>query len=125
MGKHWNRLKRSLSRRWREWRLPAGYARLGTRYGGWWINTRRIGREPLLIDCGLGVDISFPVAFLERFPGVVHQKVEDGPGLPLGRSFGVKLWPTLVFLRDGRVLAQVSRPDDDQVLEGLIAITAP
>lgn len=67
MGKHWNRLKRSLSRRWREWRLPAGYERLGTRYGGWWIDTRRLGKAPLLIDCGLGLDISFPAAFLERF----------------------------------------------------------
>lgn len=79
MGKHWNRLKRSLSRRWREWRLPAGYARLGTRYGGWWINTRRIGREPLLIDCGLGVDISFPVAFLERFPGARVIGIDPNP----------------------------------------------
>ncbi len=86
---------------------------------------------PLLLEFGASwcphcraLDRRLP-ALLERFPGVVHQKVEDGPGLPLGRSFGVKLWPTLVFLRDGRVLAQVSRPDDDQVLEGLIAITAP
>ena len=36
--------------------------------------------------------------------------VEDGPGLPLGRSFRVKLWPTLIFLRDGRELARVVRP---------------
>ena len=33
-------------------------------------------------------------------PGVRHVKVEDGSGRRLGRSFGVKLWPTLVFLRD-------------------------
>jgi len=50
MGKHWNRLKRSLSRRWKEWCLPRGYARLGTRYGGWWIDTRAIG--PLGADTG-------------------------------------------------------------------------
>jgi len=37
-------------------------------------------------------------------------KVEDGPGRPLGRSFRVKLWPTLIFLRDGREVARVVRP---------------
>ena len=42
--------------------------------------------------------------------GVRHLKVEDGAGRPLGRSFGVKLWPTLVFLRDGEELARVVRP---------------
>ena len=41
---------------------------------------------------------------------VRHIKVEDGPGRPLGRSFRVKLWPTLVFLKDGREVARVSRP---------------
>lgn len=69
--KHWNRLKRSLGRRWREWRLPRGFRRLGTRYGGWWIDVTAIGDSPLLIDCGLGADISFPVAFLEHFGGRV------------------------------------------------------
>ncbi|RZI44685.1 thioredoxin [Herbaspirillum sp. HC18] len=45
-------------------------------------------------------------------PGVRHIKVEDGPGRPLGRSFRVKLWPTLVFLRDGKEVARLVRPDD-------------
>lgn len=66
---HWWRLKRSFGRRWREWRLPAGFERLGTRYGGWWVHAPAIGREPLLIDCGLGKDISFTAAFLRRFGG--------------------------------------------------------
>src|SRR5262245_29064149 len=43
-------------------------------------------------------------------PALRHVKVEDGPGLPLGRSFSVKLWPNLVFLRDGTVLRQLVRP---------------
>ena len=43
-------------------------------------------------------------------PGVQHIKVEDGSGQPLGRSFGVKLWPTLVFLKDGREVARLVRP---------------
>ena len=39
-----------------------------------------------------------------------HLKVEDGPGRALGRSFRVKLWPTLVLLRDGQELARLVRP---------------
>lgn len=41
---------------------------------------------------------------------VRHLKIADGPGRALGRSFGVKLWPTLVFLRDGKEVARVVRP---------------
>jgi thioredoxin 1 len=43
-------------------------------------------------------------------PGVRHLKIEDGPGRRLGRSFHIKLWPTLVFLRDGVEVARVVRP---------------
>lgn len=43
-------------------------------------------------------------------PRVRHLKVEDGKGFALGRSFRVKLWPTLVFLRDGKELARLVRP---------------
>ena len=32
---------------------------------------------------------------------IAHMKIEDGRGRPLGRSFRVKLWPTVVLLRDG------------------------
>lgn len=39
-----------------------------------------------------------------------HRKVEDGKGRPLGRAFTVKLWPTLVLLRDGQEVARVVRP---------------
>ncbi len=39
-----------------------------------------------------------------------HLKVEDGPGQPLGRSFRVKLWPTLVLMRNGAEIARVVRP---------------
>lgn len=41
---------------------------------------------------------------------VKHLKIEDGKGRRLGRSFKVKLWPTLVFMRDGEELARVVRP---------------
>jgi thioredoxin 1 len=43
---------------------------------------------------------------------VRHLRVEDGPGRALGRSFGVKLWPTLVFLRDGREVDRLVRPTE-------------
>ncbi len=49
-------------------------------------------------------------AAIAAHPGVRHVKVEDGQGRMLGRSFRVKFWPTLVFLRDGEELARVVRP---------------
>ncbi len=49
---------------------------------------------------------------LLRFPQVRHLKVADGPGLPLGRSFRVKLWPTLIFLRDGKEQSRLVCPGD-------------
>lgn len=41
---------------------------------------------------------------------VQHLKVADGPGRSLGRSFRVKLWPTPVFLRNGKEVARLVRP---------------
>lgn len=43
--------------------------------------------------------------------GLRHLRVEDGPGRPLGRSYRVKLWPTLVVLQDGREVARAVRPE--------------
>jgi thioredoxin 1 len=42
---------------------------------------------------------------------VRHIKIADGSGRPLGRSFKVKLWPTLVFLLDGKETARLVRPN--------------
>jgi len=53
---------------------------------------------------------------LAAHPGVRHIKVEDGPGQPLGRSFRVKLWPTLVFMRDGIEIGRLVRPHDGHEL---------
>ena len=47
---------------------------------------------------------------LEAAPQVAHIKVEDGPGQRLGRSYKVKLWPTLVVLKNGQEVARVVRP---------------
>jgi thioredoxin 1 len=49
---------------------------------------------------------------LADHPAVRHIKVEDGPGRPLGRSFRIKLWPTVVVLKDGKEVARVVRPAD-------------
>jgi thioredoxin 1 len=46
------------------------------------------------------------------FPGVRHIKVEDGSGRALGRSYRVKLWPTLLVLHNGQEMARVVRPAD-------------
>ncbi|MDO5627869.1 MAG: thioredoxin family protein [Mobilicoccus sp.] len=61
---------------------------------------------------------------LDEHPGVPVISVEDGKGRPLGRSYGVKLWPTLVFLRDGEEVDRVVRPGDRTALDAAMnAIT--
>lgn len=45
-----------------------------------------------------------------QHPQVHHLKIEDGPGRKLGRSFQVKLWPTLIFLSQGIEVARLVRP---------------
>ena len=57
---------------------------------------------------------------LQEHPEVEHLKIEDGRGQPLGRSFGVKLWPTLIYLRAGTELARVVRPHDAQALRATL-----
>ena len=47
---------------------------------------------------------------LDQSPRWTHIKVEDGPGRTLGRSFRVKLWPTLILLQDGTEVGRVVRP---------------
>jgi thioredoxin 1 len=56
-------------------------------------------------------------AALAAHPGVRHVKVEDGIGKRLGRSFGVKRWPTLVFLRDGVEVDRLVRPTEPTLIE--------
>ena len=58
-------------------------------------------------------------ALLGQSRGVEHLKIEDGRGKPLGRSLGVKLWPTLVLMRSGQELVRVVRPVSDADLEPL------
>jgi thioredoxin 1 len=61
------------------------------------------------------------------YPQVRHLRVEDGPGRPLGRSFRVKLWPTLVFLRQGKEVDRLVRPADTSSIAEALAqvVSAP
>lgn len=61
---------------------------------------------------------------LAAHPQVRHVKVEDGPGRPLGRSFQVRLWPNLVFMKDGVVARQLARPSHQELREGFAAIAS-
>lgn len=63
-------------------------------------------------------------AALDDFPQVDHIKVEDGKGKPLGRSFSVKLWPTLVFLREGKEVARLVRPEGSEPVRQALASLA-
>jgi thioredoxin 1 len=60
-------------------------------------------------------------ASLAKHPGVDHLRIEDGPGRRLGRSFKVKLWPTLVFLRKGTEVARLVRPTEAGPIEDALA----
>ena len=57
---------------------------------------------------------------LAKVPDARYLWVEDGPGLRLGRSFRIKLWPTLVVMRDGVEVARVVRPRGDEDLRELV-----
>lgn len=50
-------------------------------------------------------------AALEDHANLPHLRVEDGRGRPLGRSFRVKLWPTLIFMMDGKEVTRLVRPE--------------
>ena len=63
-------------------------------------------------------------AELARHGEIRHLWIEDGQGKRLGRSFGVKLWPTLVLVRDGQVVARIVRPRSAREVEGLFARAA-
>lgn len=79
---------------------------------------------PILLEFGAGwcphckAVAAAILASLHDHTHVSHIKIEDGPGKPLGRSFFVKLWPTLVFLRDGKVMQKLVRPDPREIREG-------
>ena len=58
---------------------------------------------------------------LASHPEVRHLKIADASGKRLGRSFGVKLWPTLVFLKNGAELARLVRPGNTAAISSELA----
>ena len=61
---------------------------------------------------------------LVKRPDIQHVRIADGRGKPLGRSFRVKLWPTLVVIQDGQVRAQLVRPTESEVRKALADVPA-
>ena len=59
---------------------------------------------------------------LEGQNNLQHLKVEDGKGRALGRSFAVKLWPTLIFLRDGQEIGRLVRPNATSDIQSLLRL---
>jgi thioredoxin 1 len=53
---------------------------------------------------------------LAKHPDVRHIKIEDGKGKRLGRQYAVKLWPSLIFLKDGKEVSRLVRPSDAEII---------
>jgi thioredoxin 1 len=60
-------------------------------------------------------------AVMQKHPAVRHIKVEDGRGRRLGRSFRVRLWPTLVYLENGVEKGRAVRPTSAAEIEAIFA----
>ena len=58
---------------------------------------------------------------LGGYPAAHLIKIEDGRTRRLGRLFCVKLWPTLVFLKDGKEVARVVRPTNAHTIQSALA----
>ncbi|HMI91785.1 MAG TPA: thioredoxin family protein [Polyangiales bacterium] len=82
---------------------------------------------PLLVEfgatwCGICQALQpVIVKALREHPELPHIKVGDGRGQPLGRTFGIKLWPTLIALRDGREVARLVRPTSHGPILSMLA----
>lgn len=61
---------------------------------------------------------------LQHWPELRHVKIEDGSGRRLGRSFGIKLWPTLVLMKNGVEVARVIRPGSRGAIADVLAAGA-
>ncbi len=83
--------------------------------------------EPTVLEFGAGwcgycraaqPDIE---SVMGRHASVRHLKIEDGKGRRLGRSFRVKLWPTLIYLEAGVEKGRVVRPGSAAEIETIFA----
>jgi thioredoxin 1 len=57
---------------------------------------------------------------LNKASSIQHIRVYDGKGKRLGRAFQVKLWPTLIAVRNGKELARIVRPIDIAELQPML-----
>ena len=64
-------------------------------------------------------------ALLAQYPEIRHIQIEDGPGRPLGRSFQVKLWPSFIFLREGKLTHRAVRPSEKRLIESFAQMSNP
>jgi thioredoxin 1 len=60
-------------------------------------------------------------AALQDHPRIRHIKIADAGGRRLGRSFRVKLWPTLVLVERGKEIARVVRPREAGAIREALA----
>lgn len=73
-------------------------------------------RGPVLLEFGINecphCQLVQPLVAdaLKRHPEVRHLRIEDGKGRRLGRTFAVKLWPALIFMKDGQEIDRLLRP---------------
>lgn len=58
---------------------------------------------------------------LVDYPKLSHIRIADGKGKKLGRIFSVKLWPTLVLLKDGVEVTRIIRPTRVTEVQHLLA----
>ena len=61
---------------------------------------------------------------LQGHEGLRHIKIADASGRRLCRSYKVKLWPTLIFLKDGVEAARLVRPGDANEIAAALAKVA-
>ncbi|WP_421854940.1 thioredoxin family protein [Marinomonas sp.] len=61
---------------------------------------------------------------MKEHPKQFHIKIFDGKGKRLGRQFGVKLWPTLILLRNGREIERLVRFTSAEEVRDLMALGA-
>lgn len=59
---------------------------------------------------------------MSGYPEIKHIKIEDGKGQRLGRTYAVKLWPTLIFLKEGIEVARIVRPSNENVITKALAM---
>jgi thioredoxin 1 len=84
-------------------------------------------RGPLMIEFGNAwcghcrAAQPFIAAAIEQQASVRHIKIADGSGLPLGRSFHVTLWPTLIFMDGENEKVRLVRPQNASSIRDAIS----